>query len=76
MVHPGDYVPYDIQKKCRKEIVSFASLYPRLNSDGLRKHKDLNLELLTLAYRDDFETYYERKETELFLRLKMYAEKI
>ena len=75
MVHPGDYVPYDIQKKCRKEIVSFASLYPKLNSDGLREHKDLNLELLTLAYRDDFETYYERKETELFLRLKMYAEK-
>lgn len=75
LVHPGEYVPYDIQKKCRKEILSFASLYPSLNSDVLRGCKDLNLELLTLAYQNDFETYHERKETELFLRLRMYAEK-
>lgn len=75
LVRPGVYIPYDIQKKCRKETISFESLFPKLNSAVLRESKDLNLELLTLAYQTDFEEHYERKQTELFLRHKMYAQK-
>ena len=73
LVHPGAYVPYDIRKKCRKKIISFGSLYSNLNPDVLRKYKNLDLELLTLAYENNFEKYCERIQTEDFLRLKMYA---
>lgn len=75
LVHPGIYVPYDIQKKCRKEEISFESLFPKLNGAVLRESKDLNLELLTLAYQTDFGEYRERKQTEMFLHIKMYAQK-
>ena len=75
LVQPGVYVPYDIQKKCRKEKISFESLFPKLNGDVLRESKDLDLELLTLAYQANFEEYHERKQTEMFLRIKMYARK-
>ncbi len=75
LVHPGAYVPYDIQKKCRNKFVSFGSLYPNLNADVLRKYKNLDLDLLTLACENDFEKYNERIQTENFLRLKMYAQK-
>lgn len=75
LVQPGVYVPYDIRKKCREEEISFESLFPKLNSAVLRESKNLDLELLTLAYQTDFEEYHERKQTEMFLRLKMYAQK-
>ena len=75
LVQPGVYVPYDIRKKCREKEISFDSLFPRLNGAVLRESKNLNLELLTLAYQADFDEYRERKRTEIFLRLNMYAPK-
>ena len=66
LVQPGVYVPYDIRKKCREEEISFESLFPKLNSAVLRESKNLDLELLTLAYQTDFEEYHERKQTEMF----------
>lgn len=75
LVQPGVYVPYDIRKKCREEEISFESLFPKLNSAVLRESKNLDLELLTLAYQTDFEEYHERKQTEMFFRRKMYSQK-
>lgn len=75
LVQPGVYVPYDIWKKCREEEISFESLFPKLNSAVLRESKNLDLELLTLAYQTDFEEYHERKQTEMFFRRKMYSQK-
>lgn len=73
LVQPGVYVPYDIRKKCREEEISFETLFPKLNSVVLRESNNLDLDLLTLAYQSDFEEYHERKQTEKFLGLKMYA---
>ena len=66
LVQPGVYVPCDIRKKCREEEISFESLFPKLNSVVLRESKNLDLELLALAYQTDFEEYHERKQTEMF----------
>lgn len=44
-----------------------------MNSVVLRESNNLDLDLLTLAYQSDFEEYHERKQTEKFLGLKMYA---
>ncbi len=46
-----------------------------MNSVVLRESKNLDLELLTLAYQTDFEEYHERKQTEMFFRRKMYSQK-
>ena len=73
LVKPFVYVPYDIQKKCRIERISFDTLFPKLNSTVLRENDDLDVDLLTLAYRTDFGEYHERAQTERFLQLKMYA---
>ena len=73
LVRPGVYIPYDIRKKCREEEISFETLFPKLNSVVLRESNNLDLDLLTLAYQSDFEEYHERKQTEKFLGLKMYA---
>ena len=71
LAHPGDYIPYDIQMKCRKETISIETLFPRLNGSVLREEPNLDLELLTLAYQADFDQHTERKQTEAFIHNKM-----
>ena len=67
------YIPYDILAKCYVCKLSYKYLFPNLNDMVLREQSGLNIELLTLAYQHDFENHTDRKDTETFLRLKMYS---
>lgn len=73
LANSDSYIPYDVQEKCYVCRLSYKFLFPKLNDAVLREQPDLNMELLTMAYEHDFENHTERKDTETFLRLKMYA---
>lgn len=73
---PDCYIPYDVLEKCYVCKLSYKFLFPNLNDMVLREQSELNIELLTIAYQRDFENYTERKDTETFLRMKMYSTEI
>ena len=70
------YIPYDVLGKCYVCKLSYKYLFPNLNDMVLREQAGLNIELLTLAYQHNFENHTDRKDTETFLRLKMYSREI
>ena len=70
---PADkYIPYDIRQKFRLFTLSFSNLFPMLNTDVLREKSLLDLELLCLAYRSNFENLLKRNQTEEFFQTKVY----
>lgn len=69
------YIPYDIRTRFRFLTVSIAELFPKLNTSILRKWKNLNYDLLTMAYRKNFNDLKPRQLTEQFLQTKVYGKK-
>lgn len=65
------YIPYDIQRRLRAYVVSLAQLFPRLNADVLR-NQNVNYELLCSAYKETYDSFKSRHDTERFLRMKVY----
>lgn len=68
-----DYVPYDILRRLRSYQLSLEALFPKLNSEVLRREKNLDYDLLSEAYEDNYEDLRERHKTEQFLRDKVYV---
>lgn len=76
LAKPGIYIPYDLRRKCHVCELSYKALFPKLNDTVLREQSSLDLNLLALAYQKNFDSYTDRKATESFLRIKMYAKSI
>lgn len=72
-VKPGEYVPYDIRRVAQEFHISFSVLFPKLNSRALKAQPDLNLELLTLANKKNYDHLYRADDTQRFLTGKVYA---
>lgn len=69
------YIPYDIRRRFRFFTVSIAELFPKLNTSTLRECKQLNYDLLAMAYRKNFSDLTIRQLTEQFLQTKVYGKK-
>jgi hypothetical protein len=67
------YIPYDIRQRLRDCIISFSSLFPKLNIDVLKEKSILDLDLLCFAYKSEFDDRRQRIQTELFFRTKVYT---
>lgn len=63
----GIYVPYDIQRTFRKVSLSFADIFPKLNSDTVKKYAR-NLDLISFAYDSCYADCSSAPQTEVFLR--------
>lgn len=74
MAHSSDYIPYDIRKQLRAYTVTFDTLFPKLNVDVLYEQETINLDLLCIAYKKNFELLQKRKQTEEFLHLTVYSQ--
>lgn len=76
LAEPDRYIPYDLIKKCHVCKLSYKFLFPKLNDMVLREQNDLNLDLLTLAYQNNFDNYTGHEETEAFLHKRMHEKGI
>ena len=69
----GQYVPYDIRTRCREYEIKLAKLFPRLNEAALRDKAVLDLDLLSLAYKNNFTDRRSYAATQDFLRDAVYS---
>jgi hypothetical protein len=61
------YVPYDIRKSFYNINLSFSTLFTKLNSKVLAENKSLDLELLYIAYSNNFSKTLNEEQTETFI---------
>ena len=61
------YIPYDIAVKLETFEVSYSNLFPKLNSEVLNERMDVNLNLLCIAYRKNYDDLCSKEQTETFL---------
>ncbi|WP_196601792.1 PglZ domain-containing protein [Pectinatus frisingensis] len=71
LAHTGSYIPYDLHRRLRVYLLSLDRLFPKLNVEVLKARRNLDLGLLCLAYRKNFDDLRQRKQTEDFLRQKV-----
>ena len=68
-----NYIPYDIRRRLRAYLISLSNLFPKLNVDVLKGKSPLDLDLLCIAYKSDFDDRRQRNQTEHFFRTKVYT---
>lgn len=68
----SSYVPYDVYRRLYEYRVSFRTLFPSLNSGTIAENPNTDLDLLTEAYRHNFEDLRDYGATQQFLRAKVY----
>ena len=73
IVKADAYVPYDVRAVFSMFEVSYAKLFPRLNSTVLRKTQSINLDLLCSAYRNCFSDFHISQLTEQFIQRDVYG---
>ena len=71
LAHSNSYIPYDLQRRLRAYIVSMDRLFPKLNIEAQKARRNLDMELLCLAYLKNFDDLRQRKQTEDFLQEKV-----
>ena len=69
------YIPYDVRRRFRFFTVSIAELFPNLNTSALHEWKQLNYDLLAMAYRQNFSDLRNRQLAEQFIESKVYGRK-
>ena len=72
IVDSEQYVPYDVLQSFYVANIGWVQLFPNLNREALIKHKTLELALLYNAYHDLYENLANFKETNSFIREKVY----
>lgn len=70
------YVPYDIQKFFTIINISYENLFPKLNSFTLREYKNINKDLLAIAYSNLYDNLQLESETKNFIKNNLYDEEV
>lgn len=68
----SSYIPYDVYRRLYEYRVSLRALFPSLNSGAIAENPNTDLDLLTEAYRHNFEDLRDYGATQQFLRMKVY----
>lgn len=71
LARSNSYIPYDLRRRLRSYILSMDRLFPKLNIEVLKEHRNLDLELLCMAYVKNFDDLRQRRQTEDFLAKKV-----
>ena len=71
LANSSHYIPYDIQRRLKSYILSMERLFPKLNAEMLKTCRNLDYELLCLAYSKNFDELCQRKQTKDFLQHKV-----
>lgn len=70
----GVYIPFDIRQIFRCFDVSLPELFPKLNTAAIREAKQMNYDLLAMAYRKNFSDLHIKQLTEQFIQKKVYGQ--
>jgi len=70
------YIPFDILKIGKLFKLSYKTLFPLLNPEVTKSFEDLNLDLLCLAYRKNYDNLQEPEETLSFIKKQVYGRSV
>lgn len=73
IAHTEQYIPYDVRRRLSAYMVSLEKLFPKLHTATLRDMDKAGLDLLCAAYPTNFDDLRQKYDTEVFLRMKVYA---
>lgn len=74
VVKPGSYVPYDMVQRFERFDISFQMLFPKLNTLTVKGILHLNLDLLCMAYSENFSDLRSAQATQHFIEHKVYGQ--
>lgn len=69
----GQYIPYDVRRRLTAYKVAIESLFPKLHPELLKDKGKADLDLLCAAYRTNFDDFRQKRDTEMYLRMKVYS---
>lgn len=72
LVEKSKYVPYDVMKRYRSFTVSLTNLFPKLNTTVIRDTSDMDYDLLSLAYAENFSDLRDEESTRQFIKGTVY----
>lgn len=75
VANPDQYIPYDIYSKFSVYKVTYDNLFPKLNAVALKDIDQAGLDLLSIAYPQNFDDLRQKNDTEIFLQIKVYERK-
>lgn len=74
VLKPGNYVPYDIVRRFGCFDISFQMLFPKLNTSTVKEILHLNLDLLCMAYIENFSDLRSAQATQQFIEHMVYGQ--
>ena len=74
IANSSQYVPYDIQRRCHVESVTVGSIFKGLSLSCLEHYKDANLDMITLAYRNNFSPLNDSSAIKYFFEKMVFSE--
>lgn len=69
----GQYIPYDVRRRLSAYVVSLEKLFPKLHPAMLKDMDKADLDLLCAAYPANFDDLRQKRDTEMFLHMKVYV---
>ena len=73
IAHTEQYIPYDVRRRLSAYMVSIGKLFPKLHPETLKDMDKVGLDLLCSAYPANFDDLRQKQDTEMFLRMKVFA---
>ena len=73
IAHTEQYIPYDVRRRLSAYMVSIGKLFPKLHPETLKDMDKVGLDLLCSAYPAHFDDLRQKQDTEMFLRMKVFA---
>lgn len=70
----AQYVPYDIQKGCYVKNIAISSLFNGVTLDYLKEYQEANLDLITLAYQNNYKPLNTDSDIRNFFENAVLAE--
>lgn len=73
VVKAGNYIPYDFFRHFWCFKISLQKLFPKLNTSAIKDFSQINLDLLCIAYSNNFSNLQKYEQTEMFIRDVVYG---
>ena len=73
IAHTGQYIPYDMRRRLSAYMVSLEKLFPKLHPAMLKNMDKSGLDLLCAVYPTNFDDLRQKRDTEMFMSMKVYA---
>lgn len=73
IANSGQYIPYDVRRRLTAYKVALESLFPKLHPELLQDKGKADLDLLSAAYRTNFDDFRQKRDTETYLRMNVYS---